>query len=168
VAFTCSEQIFAGCNRRGAVLTGIEKEKCKTCTTCRRTTSFKLDPKNSWIQAGGCIESIAGLQGDCTYRHADTVRGDRPTYEHLPMSRFRFIADPTSVEVDISEASYDAASLIHPALTRGHLPVQSERREDPGRDCHDQGGGDVPGRAVKVDRTLTPVWPGLVSAIEAN
>ena len=27
-----------------------------------------------------------------------TVRGGRPTYDHLPTSRFRFIVDPTSVE----------------------------------------------------------------------
>jgi len=36
--------------------------------------------------------------GNCSCRCADTIRGDRPTCEHLPTSRFRFIVDPASVE----------------------------------------------------------------------
>ena len=42
--------------------------------------------------------SMTYLQGNCSYRRADTVRGGRPTYEHLPTSRLRFIVDPTSVQ----------------------------------------------------------------------
>ena len=32
-------------------MTREEKEKCKTCNTCRRTTSFSLNPKQTWLKA---------------------------------------------------------------------------------------------------------------------
>jgi hypothetical protein len=41
--------------------------------------------------AGGVIHtngdrSMTHLQGKCSYRCADTIHGDRPSYEHLPTS----------------------------------------------------------------------------------
>ena len=51
MAFYCNEQTYAICAKRGATLTREEKEKCKTCSTCRRTTSFSLNPKQTWLKA---------------------------------------------------------------------------------------------------------------------
>jgi hypothetical protein len=60
------------------------------------------------------------LQGNCSYRRADTVRGGRPTYAHLPTPRIGLIVDLTCVETLLSISPLPGS--IPPVVTRSYPP----------------------------------------------
>jgi hypothetical protein len=63
------------------------------------------------------------VQGDCSFRRADTVRGGRLTCERLPALQFQFIVDPTSMGT-LSTITRVSAVLLPPSQAQRRDPVK--------------------------------------------